>query len=502
MRLWRGAAGTQAQAAVARAEFKRRVGILLAIEDEQQRAAVEDAEKAGGDGDGAPGDADAAASGGGGGEGEEEEAAEAGAAKKADKTKPTQVAAQNLADTREAAAPRSWGELNQAVDAMPGQYWCDKEGRPCVVAEGWANRVKDETKKRRYFVLTRQRLCFFFREADAMIKPGAPCQAIHCAAARDGSEAENAKPASHEELKRAESQDTKQADSSRAGRLKHKSSSSGATQFIVNTFYPAAPGGVMHGEFMHDHLSSFSSHGSSVRLADVRRVSWRIGRSSIKLKYFDGHDPTVIEADSPDTAQVWAEAIQEAVDAERRTAAGYAGEKKPGTPDSKAGGKNRAETADSEGELGVSGDTPPPGRRHTVASTTPDRSQTSRGSIFGSIGSALSSPFRMFGGPEDPKAVEAARKKAEEEARKAKEEAEKRSKEQELKAKWDARKAELAKRKELQELRDHRLVKFKPDGCRFVSENDGGIAPESGESTSIAEGGCFKKEKQLRETRN
>lgn len=35
VRLWRGAAGTQAQAAVARAEFKRRAGILLAIEEER-----------------------------------------------------------------------------------------------------------------------------------------------------------------------------------------------------------------------------------------------------------------------------------------------------------------------------------------------------------------------------------------------------------------------------------------------------------------------------------
>lgn len=259
---------------------------------------------------------------------------------------------------------------------------------------------------------------------------------------------------------------------------------------------------MLHGEFMHDHLSSFSSHGSSVRLADVRRVSWRIGRSSIRLKYFDGHEPTVIEADSPDTAQVWAEAIQEAVDAERRTAAGYAGDKKPDTPTStRGGGKGRADTADSEADLATSGDTPPSGRRHTVAST-PDRSQQARGSIFGSLGTALSSPFRMFGGPEDPKAAEAARKKAEEEARKAKEEAAKRTKEQELKIKWDARKAEVARRKELQELRDHRFEKFTPVGCRFVSENEGGLAPADGEKTSIAEGGCFKREKQLRDSRN
>lgn len=104
----------------------------------------------------------------------------------------------------ESGAPRTWGELNQAVDAMPGQYWCDKDGKPCVVAEGWANRVKDDVKKRRYFVLTRQRLCFFFKEADAMVKPGESCQTIHCAASRDGSEDEHAKAAYHEELKRAE----------------------------------------------------------------------------------------------------------------------------------------------------------------------------------------------------------------------------------------------------------------------------------------------------------
>jgi len=234
-----------------------------------------------------------------------------------------------------------------------------------------------------------------------------------------------------------------------------------------------------------------------VRLADVRRVSWRIGRSSIKLKYFDGHEPTLLEADSPDTAQVWAEAIQEAVDSERRAAAGYAGEKS-GSPDSK-GGKSRAGTADSEGELGTT-ESPPGGRRHTVA-TTPDRSQK-RGSIFGSLGSALSSPFRMFGGTDDPKAAEAARKKAEADAKKAAEEAAKRTKEQELKIKWDERKAQLARLDDLKHLRAHRMKKFVPQGCNFVSVGDGGVAPAEKESLSVAEGGCFKKEKQLQETRN